>query len=99
MAEVAGNDNMYRAYLSLPHVTMLLWATLRQFRIWKAVMFFLGTMFLLSCGTRGPLVCLAFFGFGPAAKILHGKIPAEGITLHGKGTAQPGFRLRRFYAA
>ena len=63
MAEVAGDDNMYRAYMSLPHVTMLLWATLRQFRIWKAVMFFLGTMFLLSCGTRGPLVCLGFFGF------------------------------------
>lgn len=63
MDEVAGSDNMYRAYLSLPHVAMLLWATLRQFRLWKAVMFFLGTMFLLSCGTRGPLVCLGFFGF------------------------------------
>ncbi len=63
MAEVAGSDNMYRAYQSLPHVTMLLWATLRQFRIWKAVMFFWGVLFLLSCGSRGPLVCLGFFGF------------------------------------
>lgn len=63
MAEVAGFDNMYRAYQSLPHVAMLLWATLRQFRIWTAVMSFLGIMFLLSCGTRGPLVCLSFFGF------------------------------------
>ena len=62
MDEVAGFDNMYRAYLSLPHVALLLWALLRQFRIWKAVMFFLGVLFLLSCGTRGPLVCLAFFG-------------------------------------
>ncbi len=63
MSEVAGEDNMFRAYQSLPHVAMLLWATLSKFRIWKAVMFFLGTMFLLSCGTRGPLVCLGFFGF------------------------------------
>lgn len=63
MEEVAGDDNMYRAYQSLPHVAMLLWAMLHEFRIWKAVMFFLGTMFLLSCGTRGPLVCLGFFGF------------------------------------
>ena len=63
MDEVAGDDNMYRAYLSLPHVMMLLWGTLRQVRIWKAVMFIFGVLFLLSCGTRGPLVCLAFFGF------------------------------------
>ena len=63
MAVVAGDDNMHRAYLSLPHVTMLLWATLREFRLWKLVMTILGVLFLLSCGTRGPLVCLGFFGF------------------------------------
>lgn len=63
MAEVAGDDNMYRAYMSLPHVAMLLWAMLSKFRIWKAVMTFFGVLFLLSCGTRGPLVCLGFFGF------------------------------------
>ncbi len=63
MEEVAGHDNMHRAYLSLPHVTMLLWATLRQFRLWKLAMTVLGVLFLLSCGTRGPLVCLFFFGF------------------------------------
>ena len=62
MEEVAGDDNMYTAYLILPHVTFLLWATLRQFRIWKVVVTFLGFLFLLSCGTRGPLVCLGFFG-------------------------------------
>lgn len=62
MEDVAGDDNMYTAYLLLPHATFLLWATLRKFRIWKAVITFLGFMFLLSCGTRGPLVCMGFFG-------------------------------------
>ena len=62
MEEVAGDDNMYAAYQLLPHVAMLLWATLEKFRIWKAILCFLGVMFLLSCGTRGPLVCLGFFG-------------------------------------
>lgn len=62
MQEVAGSDNMYSAYLVLPHVTFMLWATLRKFRIWKAIITFLGIMFLLSCGTRGPLVCVGFFG-------------------------------------
>lgn len=62
MAEVAGNDNMYTAYRVLPHVSMLLWATLEKFRLWKAATLVLGILFLLSCGTRGPLVCLAFFG-------------------------------------
>ena len=62
MDEVAGADNMFAAYQALPHVTMLLWATLEKFRVWKAVVFVLGVLFLLSCGTRGPLVCLGFFG-------------------------------------
>ena len=62
MAEVANDDNMYRAYKSLPHVAMLLWATLEKFKIWKLVMFVSGMLFLLACGTRGPLVCLGFFG-------------------------------------
>ena len=62
MDEVAGSDNMFAAYQALPHVTMLLWATLEKFRVWKAVVFVLGVLFLLSCGTRGPLVCLGFFG-------------------------------------
>ncbi len=62
MSEVALDDNMYRAYQSLPHVMMLLWATLSKFRLWKCAMTIVGVLFLLSCGTRGPLVCLGFFG-------------------------------------
>lgn len=62
MADVAGEDNMWAAYQALPHVTMLLWTTLEKFRIWKAATFLAGVLFLLSCGTRGPLVCLGFFG-------------------------------------
>ena len=61
MEEVAGQDNMFAAYQILPHVAFLLWATLKKFRIWKIVTTFLGILFLLSCGTRGPLVCLGFF--------------------------------------
>ena len=62
MAEIAGEDNMYAAYQLLPHVALLLWGTLKKFAIWKVAVTFLGVMFLLSCGTRGPLACLAFFG-------------------------------------
>ena len=62
MDEVAGYDNMYASYVILPHVALLLWSTLARFRLWKAVLFVLGVLFMLSCGTRGPLVCLGFFG-------------------------------------
>ena len=61
MAEMDLADNMYRAYRSLPNVAMLLWATLDKFRVWKCILSFLGLLFLLSCGTRGPLACLVFF--------------------------------------
>lgn len=59
---VENEDNMYQAYKSLPHVAMMLWATMEKPRIWKAVVFILGILFLLSCGTRGPLACIGFFG-------------------------------------
>ena len=62
MADVAGEDNMWGAYQILPHVAMILWATLKKFRIWKVVTLLLGLLFLLSCGTRGPFVPLAFMG-------------------------------------
>mgnify|MGYP007012485644 CR=1 FL=1 len=62
MATEANEDNMYAAYQALPHVAFMLWATAERFRIWKLAMGFLGVLFLLSCGTRGPLVCIAFFG-------------------------------------
>lgn len=55
-------DNMWGAYMALPHVTLMLWAMLEKFRLWKILMFFLGILFILSCGTRGPFVCMGFFG-------------------------------------
>lgn len=62
MDEVAGADNMYAAYQVLPHVALLLWSTLEKFKIWKLITLLSGILFMLSCGTRGPLVCLGFFG-------------------------------------
>lgn len=59
--EETAYDNMYVAYQTLPHVAMLMWATLKKFRIWKVITTLLGILFLISCGTRGPLVCLGFF--------------------------------------
>ena len=55
-------DNMWGAYMALPHTTLMLWAMLEKFRLWKVLMFFFGILFILSCGTRGPFVCMGFFG-------------------------------------
>lgn len=60
--EVMGNDNMNAAYMALPHICLLMWSTLEKFRIWKVLVTVIGILFLLSCGTRGPFLCLAFFG-------------------------------------
>lgn len=60
--EVMDYDNMNGAYQVLPHIALLLWSLLEKFRIWKAVVFVIGNLFLLSCGTRGPFACLGFFG-------------------------------------
>lgn len=62
ISDVASDDNMYAAYNILPHVTLLLWNSLNRFNILHIVFMIVGVLFLLSCGTRGPLVCLAFFG-------------------------------------
>jgi len=55
-------DNMWAGYQALPHVALLLWSMMERFRIWKLLVFIAGVLFLLSCGTRGPLACLALFG-------------------------------------
>lgn len=60
--EVMLHDSMNTAYMALPHVLLLVWSALEKFRIWKVAVTFLGLMFLLSCGTRGPFICIAFFG-------------------------------------
>lgn len=62
MADVAGADNMETAYSLLPHVLMLTWASLRKFNPVTSVVAFAGIVFLLSCGTRGPLFCAGMFG-------------------------------------
>jgi len=61
MAAEASEEKMYVAYQVLPHVTFMFWATLRKFQLWKCAITFFGVLFLLSCGTRGTLVCLGFF--------------------------------------
>ena len=61
MEDVAGDDNMWAAYQVLPHVLFMIWTTLEKFRLWKVITSILGVLFLLSCGTRGPFVCIAFF--------------------------------------
>ncbi len=62
IAEMAhGGYNMFAAYQILPHVIMLAWGTMKKFRIWKALVFAIGSILLVSFGTRGPLACLAFF--------------------------------------
>ena len=62
MANVDLYDNMWVGYQALPHVAMLLWSMMERFRIWKLLVFIAGVLFLLSCGTRGPLACLGLFG-------------------------------------
>lgn len=60
--EVMGYDNMNAAYQVLPHTALLMWSALERFRIWKVLVFVVGSLFMLSCGTRGPFVCMGFFG-------------------------------------
>lgn len=62
MANVNLYDNMWAGYQVLPHVSLLLWSMMERFRIWKLLVFIAGVLFLLSCGTRGPLACLGLFG-------------------------------------
>lgn len=54
-------DNMWAAYMILPHVTLLTWSILEKFRLWKIPVIIAGLLFMLSCGTRGPFACLGFF--------------------------------------
>lgn len=56
-----GGYNMFAAYQILPHVLMLAWGTMKQFRLWKLAVFAIGSLLLVSFGARGPLACLAFF--------------------------------------
>lgn len=57
-----GEQRMYEAYRILPHLLLVTWSMLEKFRIWKAATVAVGIMFLFSCGTRGPFLCIMLFG-------------------------------------
>ena len=59
--QIAGSYNMYAAYQVLPHVIMLIWASMRSFSIWKLAVAIIGVFLIISFGTRGPLACIACF--------------------------------------
>ncbi len=61
ITEMMSDDNMETAYNVLPHVLMLAWCSLRRFNIFATVLAVVGTVFLSSCGTRGPLFCVILF--------------------------------------
>ena len=54
-------EKMSIAYLTLPYVMYVFWNLLRNFSLIGLVTTILGTLFLFSCGTRGPIVCLTAF--------------------------------------
>lgn len=62
ISEAQREDNMWVAYQVTPHIALILWSMLEKFRIWKIALFVIGCVFILSCGSRGPLVCIGFFG-------------------------------------
>lgn len=54
-------EQMSIAYLTLPHVMYVIWHLFRKFSITGIITALAGTLFLFSCGTRGPLLCLFVF--------------------------------------
>lgn len=60
-AEIMSQDNMYASYQLLPHVFMMVWATIRRFNIFTLLLSILGVVMILSFGSRGPMACLGFF--------------------------------------
>ena len=53
--------NMDMAYKLLPHVLMVSWHALKDFKLWKIAVMLLGVIMLLSFGTRGPVACAVLF--------------------------------------
>lgn len=55
-------DNMDFAYKILPAVLIIFsWLFMAEKKIWAALLSGIATIFLLLQGTRGPLLCVAFF--------------------------------------
>ena len=62
MAErYAGEYYMEQSYILLPHVMLLFWQTIKDFKLWKLVISILGLFLIIAYGTRGPLACLGVF--------------------------------------
>lgn len=55
------NEQMYLAYLVLPHLLYVLWYTLTEFSYISLVFVLLGLFELMSYGNRGSIVCLTTF--------------------------------------
>ena len=54
-------EQMYLAYLVLPHLLYVTWYTLTEFSFISLAFILLGTFELLSYGNRGSVICLAAF--------------------------------------
>lgn len=60
-ANEGGVQDMFFAYMLIPHVIYMVWYSFRSVKIIDIALSFFGVFLLLSMGTRGPLVCLFFF--------------------------------------
>lgn len=58
---VESDHNMVAAYALLPHVLLCIVAALRNFKVWKLLVAFAGSLMLVSYGTRGPIACFLVF--------------------------------------
>ncbi len=61
IGRTTGTYYMGYAYRLLPHVMLIGWSCMKDFRIWKFLLSILGIMLILSYGSRGPLLCLGVF--------------------------------------
>lgn len=58
---ILSEDNMRVAYAVLPHVMYVVWAAMRRFNVITILLSLVGAVVLLSCGSRGPVLCLGVF--------------------------------------
>lgn len=56
-----GSHSMGIAYRMLPHVLYVFWHFSKTRNIYSLALFVLGLLLMFSYGTRGPMVCSAFF--------------------------------------
>lgn len=56
-----GNEMMVTSYRTLPHALMVLYFTYKENSIFRIILSIATLFFLISFGTRGPLICLIFY--------------------------------------